>query len=514
MSRSLPVLQDNALRGADEFCQRYIPPKKKQRRVQRQKQPTIQQSKQQPQKNTGAFYKPRNHEASPFYKLVRDNFDRFEAEYPEKYQKVYGYWRPVIRSSIDKFLKCGDLREGFARVRCPKCKKEFFVAFSCKRRGCCPSCDKKRSLLLAYRLNDEVLADVPHRQFVFTIPKRLRVYFRFDRKLLGKLCRAAYETICEVFKLDVDGDLGVPAMICAIQSFGDLINFHPHLHIILAEGLFLDSGDFVHIPNTCMQSAEKLWQERVFSLLLDEHKINEETVANMRSWKHSGFSVDNSVRIKRGDKAGMQRLVEYITRCPFSLARMISRTEEGKVIYRASRGNCIPFPISGDATLMAGIPRNFEVFDPLDFLAEVTQHIPNKGEHQIRYFGFYSNKSRGMRNKQHQQENSVNNVTEPVSKSKPLTETLRKWKMTWAMLIKMVYEVDPLECPNCGEQMRIISFIEAKTQPGVVRKILKHCGLWKGKKPRPPPPKPPEPEVEELQCDYSAFDDTVYCDML
>ena len=38
-------------------------------------------------------------------------------------------------------------------------------------------------------------------------------------------------------------------------------------------------------------------------------------------------------------------------------------------------------------TLMAGIPRNFEVFDPLDFLAEVTQHIPNKGEHQIRYYG-------------------------------------------------------------------------------------------------------------------------------
>ncbi|MBN1760535.1 MAG: transposase [Chitinispirillaceae bacterium] len=46
---------------------------------------------------------------------------------------------------------------------------------------------------------------------------------------------------------------------------------------------------------------------------------------------------------------------------------------------------------------MAGIPRNFEVYDPLDFLAEVTQHIPNKGEHQIRYYGWYSNKKRGMR---------------------------------------------------------------------------------------------------------------------
>jgi len=40
---------------------------------------------------------------------------------------------------------------------------------------------------------------------------------------------------------------------------------------------------------------------------------------------------------------------------------------------------------------MEGIPRNFEVFEPLDFVAEVTQHIPDKGEHQIRYYGHYSN---------------------------------------------------------------------------------------------------------------------------
>jgi len=51
----------------------------------------------------------------------------------------------------------------------------------------------------------------------------------------------------------------------------------------------------------------------------------------------------------------------------------------------------LPFPLSGDTSLMAGIPRNFEVYDPLDFLAEVTQHIPNPGEHQIRYYGWYSN---------------------------------------------------------------------------------------------------------------------------
>ena len=99
------------------------------------------------------FYKPRNPEASPFFRIVRERFDDFEKIYPERYEKKYGFWRPVIRSSIDKFLKCGDLKEGFARVKCTDCGEEFFVAFSCRQRCCCPSCDQKRSLLLAHRLN-------------------------------------------------------------------------------------------------------------------------------------------------------------------------------------------------------------------------------------------------------------------------------------------------------------------------------------------------------------------------
>jgi ribosomal protein S27E len=344
---------------------------------------------------------------------VRDYFDEFERVYPERYQKTYGYWRPVIRSAIDKFLKCGDLKEGFARVRCPDCGKELFLAFSCRQRGACPSCAQKRALLLAHRLNDEVLADVPHRQWVFTIPRRLRVYFRYDRSLLGKLCHAAWETLRDVYALEVDGDCGVPAMIAAVQTFGSLINFNAHIHALVAEGVFTDSGHFVPIPDVIMQRAEEFWQERVFALLLDEHKINDEIAASMRGWKHSGFSVDNSVRIEHGDKAGMQRLVEYVSRCPFSLSRMVSVTDDGKILYRASFANCLPFPISGDKDLMKGIPRNFEVFEPLDFLAAVTQHIPDKGDHTINYFGWYSNKTRGMQGKKMPKAQQATGIDEP-----------------------------------------------------------------------------------------------------
>ena len=71
-------------------------------------------------------------------------------------------------------------------------------------------------------------------------------------------------------------------------------------------------------------------------------------------------------------------------------------------------------------------------------------------------------------------------------------------------MIKAVYEVDPLKCPNCGGTMRIVSFIE-KHQSDVVEKILRHCGLWREAAPRPPP-KAVEDKFEKPVLDYGFFD--------
>ena len=90
-------------------------------------------------------------------------------------------------------------------------------------------------------------------------------------------------------------------------------------------------------------------------------------------------------------------------RCPFSLERLIRVTEQGKVIYLAEKKACrrFPKPASGDLLggVRPGVAGNFQVFDPLDFIAELTQHIPDARKHLTRYFGWYSNKSRGTRAK-------------------------------------------------------------------------------------------------------------------
>jgi len=146
-----------------------------------------------------------------------------------------------------------------------------------------------------------------------------------------------------------------------------------------------------------MEKVHRLWEDRVFHLLLEAGKIQLELVEQIRRWKHSGFSVDGCVRLVAGDTAGLYRLAQYMACCPFSLARIVKVTDSGQVIYRAEKPDYRPFPQPASRDLFGGVPRNFQVLDALDFLAEVTQHIPDKGEHLARYYGWYAHRCHGLR---------------------------------------------------------------------------------------------------------------------
>ena len=100
----------------------------------------------------------------------------------------------------------------------------------------------------------------------------------------------------------------------------------------------------------------------------------------------------------------------------------------------AEKDACRAFPEPQGDGLASGPKRNFQILAPLDFLAEFTQDIPPKGAHLIRYYGWYSNKARGMRRKAAEQAAAADgNVPSPVS-------IPARCSQTWAMLIKRVYE--------------------------------------------------------------------------
>ncbi|HZX47584.1 MAG TPA: transposase zinc-binding domain-containing protein [Nitrospirota bacterium] len=86
--------------------------------------------------------------------------------------------------------------------------KNTFWPASCKTRSFCPSCHAKRSVVFAEWVCDEVLEPLTHRHYVFSIPKILRTYFRYNRKLLGRLSRCAYETVKEMMQAVMEDPQG------------------------------------------------------------------------------------------------------------------------------------------------------------------------------------------------------------------------------------------------------------------------------------------------------------------
>jgi len=201
------------------------------------------------------------------------------------------------------------------------------------------------------------------------------------RTLLGKLCRCAWNCVKAETRRLLGGRDVVPGMVAGIQTHGQLLHWHPHVHALATCGAFAADGRFLEL--------------------------------------------------------------------------------------------------------------NFQILSPLDFLAEFTQHIPPKGTHLVRYYGWYSNKARGVRRKQ--TESQLPQIQATVTSPS-------RCSRTWAMLIKRVYEVDPLTCPQCGNSMKVVGFIEPPQQE-VIQRILTHCGLWRQPDSRSPPhiQTLPQDEVESVE---------------
>ncbi len=101
----------------------------------------------------------------------------------------------------------------------PDCGHDYFTPFSAKGFYLCPSCSQKRTLLFAEHLTDEVLLDLPHRQFVFTMPKALRPFFRHDRRLFSSVSRLIFALVAE-FYTEAAGRPLMTGMIVAHQTYG------------------------------------------------------------------------------------------------------------------------------------------------------------------------------------------------------------------------------------------------------------------------------------------------------
>ena len=395
-------------------------------------------------------YRPRKPHLTPFYQCVQDHYESLEQVYPERFVKRYGFWRPYLKEIMLHYLECGDLHRGFARIRCDACGTERILAFSCKERKFCPSCGQKRAMEFSEWLCGHVLRAVPHRHWVFSIPKILRRFFLNDRRLLADLSRCAWESLKTFLQAAVPEPGAVPAGVVSTQTFGDYPDrFHPHLHVLCPDGCFYGEGLFRVAPKFNVKDLEKLFRVKVLAMLLRKKKITREFIRMLDGWRHSGFNIFAGGRIQPREKQSLENLAAYLIRAAFSQKRMHYSPEQATVVYRSKDG------------------KEKKTYDALEWLAAMACHVPERGKQSIRYYGFYANSTRGRQRKRQEVE-PIPTVLEPVISS----EAFRR---NWARLIKKVYQVDPLCCPRCSSPMRIISFIES---PDTIRRILEHLGLW------------------------------------
>ncbi|MCX5874358.1 MAG: transposase [Deltaproteobacteria bacterium] len=304
----------------------------------------------------------------------------------------------------------------------------------------------------------DALKRIPHCHFVFSIPKILRRYFIYDRKLLADLSRSAWESLKVFLREAVPQNDPIPSAVIAMPTFGDFLGYNPHAHVLVTDGCFYSNkGMFRVAPPMELKKLEAIFQHKVIRMLLSKGKITEEMIRMLSTWKHSGFHVFCGNRISPKDDTVMENLARYIIRVSFSQERMLYLDQEGKVVYAAKDGKSV------------------KVFPTMEWLAPMSSHIPNRGEQMVRYYGYYNNVSRRKRQKEGN-DDFIPCILEPQGDEK----TFRR---NWARLIQKIYEVDPLVCPECKGSMRVIRSIE---DPSVIRAILQHLGIWLVRS-RPPP---------------------------
>ena len=137
--------------------------------------------------NPKPIYRPRRPRQSPLFKTIECYLPEFERTYERRYAKQYGPWRRIIGDVTRRFIRCGDLHYGFARVRCPDCHHEMFVAFSCQQRCLCPSCHQNRTLLTAETIAQTICVPVPHRLCRHVSNRQASSSDRTVGSLLGRL---------------------------------------------------------------------------------------------------------------------------------------------------------------------------------------------------------------------------------------------------------------------------------------------------------------------------------------
>ncbi len=448
-------------------------------------------------------WRRREPERTLLHATVRDHLRTFLEEARARTDDGAGLPR-FVEAEFERYLGCGILAHGFARVRCGGCGDELLVAFSCKGRGFCPSCTTRRMHDTAARLVDAVLPRVPVRQWVLSLPRWARWLLARDPRLasrtLNVALRAIFASLRRRARREGARDTRAGA-VTFVQRFGGALNLNVHFHCLVPDGVFArEEGRvrFVPLKAPPDEEVEAILRRVVVRLLrllrpraeqMDFEPLDALASAQAealllpsagpqeprRRTQHSafleGFSLHAGVHLHANDREALERLCAYGARPPLSLQRL-AELPDGRLAYRLKR------PLRDGREVL--------VLQPTELLRRLATLVPPRRHHLVRYHGVFAPNAswRGAIVPRPMETEGEARCAGAPSEERVLPRRHRAAKaaarsrppsrLPWAHLLRRVFREDVLECNRCGGRRVVLAFLSERR---AVKAILQHLGL-------------------------------------
>ncbi len=448
------------------------------------------------------------------YRTIETYWPRFIVE-----QAKVGIKLPLfIHQEFDDYLKCGIPEFGFVRTYCYQCQHSGIVAFSCKRRGFCPSCSGKRMNGEAHHIINNVLPEVTTRQWVLSFPFKIRFLLAYNPKLTNKLLNIFIKAI-ESFQIKRSkiktAKIGA---VTFIQRFGSALNLNVHFHTLITDGVFILQNDqtylFQRLPPPTQKELQQLVNNIKFKIerklkkteesqsdqlpfdeeatsdlaklsieqkagfgdrkghlikqygitnLIPENKSDDPMTAN-----NSGFSLNARVWIAAKKRKKLEHLIRYMARGPIAQERM-SENQTNQILYK------LKTPWRNGATHVS--------FSGLDFIARLVALIPPPRMNMIRYHGVFAPNFKNRNKIVPKKESSTHKNNKEPQAENVINKKIKVERLRWAEMLKKTFEIDVSICPKCNGRLEQIAVIKNIKVAATILKSLNQSTQFKPKNP-------------------------------
>jgi hypothetical protein len=435
--------------------------------------------------------------------LVRDGFAELQATLSGSDRALPRF----VERELERFLTCGDPREGFAWLSCADCDHHRLVPFTCKGRGFCPSCGGRRMADRAARWVDTLLPRVAVRQYVVTVPWPRRWILARRPDLARGVLAIALREIQRWLRTKGTAQLaGEAGSITVVQRFGSALNLNVHFHCLVLDGLFVEA------PNTGAprwHRARAPTTEDIEALVVriadraeaflarrghgreepgdEAERAEDDALALIQSASVAGRSATrrgrtaSRVQVKGGrpfqlpprcatcdgytvhagvvigakDREGLERLCRYIARPPLAKPRA-EILADGRVRIHLKRA-------WSDGTAAVDLTR-------MELAERLVALVPPPRANQVHYHGVLASRSR-LRKRVRPEPPMARQA--PASVGRRLSKMPRgrsRWT-PWSTLLWRVFGVEGFACPSCSRTMKLRAVVLPPATLGVLASL-------------------------------------------